>query len=139
MTKPVKTPRELTLQFMEDWLTLINQCKQANNNENRELLTLILVNNFLAQLEKCYKPLEPIDERLLKELLDTLVDVINQACQVKFEDKKSYVDDMCLSAYEDAFDLLERLGLLKKDKGRMAIIDFDTSKALAKFGIKEEK
>jgi len=48
-----------------------------------------------------------------EDIMRTLIDVINQACQVKFENNKMYCNDMALSAYEDCFSILESEGLAK--------------------------
>lgn len=49
-----------------------------------------------------------------KELLETLMDVINQACQTRFENETSYVHHSFLGAYEGAFVVLEEEGLLEE-------------------------
>lgn len=59
------------------------------------------------------------------EILSCLVDVVNQSCQVKVEGQKCFVDHMCISAYEDAFDMLERFGILKTSIGRQCWIDWE--------------
>jgi len=47
-------------------------------------------------------------------LLNALLDVLNQSCQVNVMSQKFYWSHHCLSAYEDAFNLLERYGYLKR-------------------------
>lgn len=59
------------------------------------------------------------------EILECLVDVINQACQCKVENDKFYIDHMCLSSYEGAFELLERFGIVKKSMGRRFWLDWE--------------
>lgn len=51
-----------------------------------------------------------------EDIMRTLIDVINQSCQVKYEKNTIYCNDMCLSAYEDAFYILEVEGLAVKMK-----------------------
>ena len=48
-----------------------------------------------------------------QDLLTTLIDVLNQATQVKTEKNRIFCNDMALSAYEEAFDLLEKEGIVK--------------------------
>lgn len=62
------------------------------------------------------------------ELLECLVDVINQSCQTKVENGTFYVCDMALSAYEDAFFLLEKYGIIKKTLGNKKYIDWEALK-----------
>lgn len=52
------------------------------------------------------------------ELLNALLDVVNQACQVEYIDGKCLVHHDYLSAYEDAIVLLERLGHAKRVPGQ---------------------
>lgn len=59
------------------------------------------------------------------EILECLVCVINQSCQIKIENDKFYIDHQCISAYEDAFCLLEKFGILKKSLGRKYWIDWE--------------
>jgi hypothetical protein len=49
-----------------------------------------------------------------EELIEALCDVVNQACQVDYDhnDERMIVHHHCLAAYEDAFALLSKLGLL---------------------------
>ncbi|TET63375.1 hypothetical protein E3J48_02610 [Candidatus Aerophobetes bacterium] len=49
-----------------------------------------------------------------KELLQTLLDVINQACQTRYENEVCYVHHSFLGAYEGAFAVLEKAGLLEE-------------------------
>lgn len=48
-------------------------------------------------------------------VVEALMDMVNQHCQIKVRGKY-YVHHMCLSANENAFDVLEDLGLLRKGK-----------------------
>jgi len=60
-------------------------------------------------------------------LQEALLDVINQACQVDItEEQYCVVSDLALSAYEDAIDLLEELGLVKCIPGKLLQIKWDT-------------
>jgi hypothetical protein len=59
------------------------------------------------------------------EILVCLVDVVNQSCQTKVDNGMYYVDDMALSAYEGAFDLLERFGILKTTLSNKHYIDWE--------------
>lgn len=49
-----------------------------------------------------------------EDIILALIDTVNQACQVSYEDKKIYCSHMCLSAYEDAFSILEIEGYMKQ-------------------------
>ena len=55
-----------------------------------------------------------------KRLREALLDVINQACQVEITAKQEcIISDLALSAYEDAIDLLEELGLVERLPGKL--------------------
>lgn len=62
------------------------------------------------------------------QLLECLVYVINQSCQSKIENDKFYLDDMAISAYEDAFYLLEKYGIIKRTLGRKPWLDWEALK-----------
>lgn len=49
-----------------------------------------------------------------RDILITLIDVVNQSCQVKVDGERLYCSDHALSAYEDAFYVLEIEGYAKK-------------------------
>ena len=53
-----------------------------------------------------------------RQLLLCLVDVINQSCQhPRWTGKgRCRLDHMCLSAYEDAFEVLQVYDVVKKDR-----------------------
>jgi len=61
---------------------------------------------------------EELEKKLRKakqEVNDLLLDVLNQACG----DGKGKIDNMCLSAYEDACDYLKKEGLLEEVNSRI--------------------
>lgn len=49
-----------------------------------------------------------------QDIMYTLIDVVNQSCQVAKEGNKIFCCDMALSAYEDAFSILEVEGYAKR-------------------------
>ena len=51
-----------------------------------------------------------------EDIIGTLIDVVNQSCQVAIDGKKIYCSDMCLSSYEDAFAILEIEGYARRVK-----------------------
>jgi len=59
------------------------------------------------------------------EILECLVDVVNQSCQTKVDNGMFYVNDMAISAYETAFDLLEKFGIIKQTLGGKKYIDWE--------------
>ena len=68
-----------------------------------------------------------------EDIMRTLLDVLNQACQVKYENNKCYCDDFALSEYENAFYILEIEGFAEKSKrgkysGRW-LLKFDNEEA----------
>jgi len=56
------------------------------------------------------------------ELTTMVCDLLNQACQVRFDttDRTAIVDHLCLSDYEEAYNVLEQKGLLVRMSGRQA-------------------
>lgn len=105
----------------------------TKENENKVLdPTLIeaMANEVEKVLEDALKRAGGLKERF-KVVLESLVDMVNQHCQSKVADNKDfYVDHACLSANEDAFYVLEQLGLLKMVNGREGILSFDTDSAI---------
>ena len=51
-----------------------------------------------------------------QDLLVTLIDVLNQATQVKHDGNRCFCDDMAMSSYQEAFGLLELEGIVKFHK-----------------------
>lgn len=69
---------------------------------------------------------EIIDPRTVvpySELLETVADLVNQHCQVKLDNGEYAWMDMALNANENAMDVLERLGVVRKSdvRGRYAM------------------
>lgn len=64
---------------------------------------------------------EIIDPRTVvaySELLETVVDLVNQHCQVQ-HDPEYVLDDMAISANENAIEVLERLGIVEQVEGKL--------------------
>ena len=55
-------------------------------------------------------------KRTPEDIIRILIDVVNQSCQAEVDNKKIYCSTMGLSAYEDAFDILEIEGYARKIK-----------------------
>ena len=54
-----------------------------------------------------------------KQFDELLLDVLNQACGLPDKELKPFIDNMCLSAYEEACDYLAVKGYLYTDNGRI--------------------
>ena len=67
------------------------------------------------------KDVGPLYERirLLEQAQTLLCDVVNQACQEDYDDKGPIIGDWALSAYEDAIDWLEKMGLAIRIPGKL--------------------
>ena len=62
-------------------------------------------------MKEAIKEIQKTRTQIMKErdeLIDTLLDVINQACQIMKDDNTFYYDSMALSAYADGMRLLAK-------------------------------
>ena len=60
-------------------------------------------------------------EKELKEADEILLDVLYQACADVEKGLDVFIDNQCISAYEDACKYLEKKGLLKSNKGNLKL------------------
>lgn len=76
----------------------------TNTDPNAPTMYVHIENPLAAELAKV--------RRERDELLEALLDCVNQACQVGYDraTEACYVEHRFLSTYEDALDLLEKLG-----------------------------
>ena len=73
-------------------------------------------------IDENYLALKDRFERLEKELKEAdeiLLDVLYQACADVEKGLDVFIDNQCISAYEDACKYLEKKGLLKTKNGRI--------------------
>lgn len=61
---------------------------------------------------------------LRQPFVNCLIDMVNQHCQVEVKDGKHYIHDYFISSNEDAIELLESLGYIKRE-GKKTILLFD--------------
>ena len=71
---------------------------------------------------------KPNRSALEYELFNTLMDVMNQACQVKYKNGTCYISHDFLSSYEGAVFLLEEHGYAKKVYKNKALWKLDWDK-----------
>ncbi len=62
-----------------------------------------------------------IDEKLFKEAIKTLIDVLTQACDTQYTEKKIIIYSDGIKSYEDAFRFLIKYGYAKGDRLKIEI------------------
>lgn len=64
-------------------------------------------------------------DKIRTKAITLLLDVLIQACAIKDKHGKGCIDNMCISAYEDACDYLVNQGILLTKNGRIYYLKND--------------
>jgi hypothetical protein len=73
-----------------------------------------------------------VSQEKLREIVEALIDMVNQHCQVGYGKKNDtyLINDMALSANENAIYVLETLGLITKGGKGNCILEWNVDKAI---------